>query len=101
MVIAFEIVERTLSHRTHDVRDVLFGMYVPNARLGTLLCDVIADRMDEVGLAEPHAAVNEKRVVGDAGILGHLDRRRTRELVRLAGHEAVEGKAAIQARAFD
>ena len=95
MVIALEIVERALAHRANHVRDVLFRMDVANARLGTLLGEMVADRVHEVRLSEAHAAIDEKRVVGDAWVFGDLDRCRARQLVRLPGHEAVEGKTAV------
>ena len=60
---------------------------------GLRVGELVADRLQQVGLAQAHAAVDEQRVVGDAGVLGDLDRGRARELVRLAGHEAVEGKS--------
>ena len=52
-------------------------------------------------LAQPHAAVDEKGVVGDAGILGHLERGRTSQLVRFAGDEAVERETAVEPRPLE
>ena len=57
---------------------------------------VVPDCVHQVGLAEPHPAVDEQRVVGLARRLGHGPRGRLGELVRLAHHEALEGVARIQ-----
>ena len=100
MVVALELVEGLLLVSAHHVGDVLFGMDVADARLRPPGSELIADRLDEMRLAEPHPAVDEERVVRDAGILGHLDRRGARKLICLPGHEAVEGKAAVEARAL-
>jgi hypothetical protein len=52
---------------------------------------VVADRDQQVRLAQAHAAVDEQRVVGLAGRrLGDGHRRRVREAVRRAGDERVE-----------
>ena len=67
---------------------------------GCCVEDLVADRLDQVRLAEPDAAVDKERVVRSAGVLGDLDGRRARELVRLAGDEAVECEAAVEARAL-
>jgi hypothetical protein len=65
-----------------------------------LLEHVIAHRVDEVCLAQADAAVDEQRVVRGARVLGHLERSRASELVRLAGDEAVEGELRYQARSI-
>src|SRR5699024_9486763 len=59
---------------------------------------VVADRMQQVGLAQSRAAVDEQRVVGLSG--GLRDRRRSglREAVGGTDHEGVEGVLAVQAR---
>ena len=67
------------------VRGDVEEVQLPVARL-----DVVADRVHQVGLAEPHAAVDEERVVGLDGDLGHRARGGVRELVRGADHEALE-----------
>ena len=55
-----------------------------------VVADVRADRLQEMGLAEPRAAVDEERVVGLCRRLGDGQRRRVREAVRRADHEVVE-----------
>jgi hypothetical protein len=50
---------------------------------GLALQDVIAEGLDEVRLAEAHAAVDEERIVGSR-VLGDLNPGRASELVRLA-----------------
>ena len=63
-----------------------------------MLHDVVADRVHQVRLAEPHAAVDEERVVRARRRFGDGAARGVRELVRRADDEGVEGVAGIQAR---
>ena len=58
--------------------------------------DVVADGMHEVRLAEAHPAVEEQRVVGLAGDLGHRPRGGVGELVGGAHHEALEGVLGVE-----
>ena len=52
--------------------------------------DVLPDRLQEVRLAEPGAAVDQERVVRLAGRLGDGERRRVREPVGRADDERLE-----------
>ena len=74
MVVALEIVERLALVGLDHVGHVLVGMHVAHAHAGTGRDHGIADGVDQVGLAQAHAAVQEQRVVGRAGVLGHLQR---------------------------
>ncbi|MNL12847.1 hypothetical protein D3C87_1337280 [compost metagenome] len=56
--------------------------------------------MDQVGLAQAHAAIEIERVVRLARVVGHLDRGGARQLVGLAGDEVVERQDRVQARAL-
>jgi hypothetical protein len=58
--------------------------------------DLVADRLDQVCLPEPDAAINEQGVVRSR-IVGDLHARRARELVGLAGDESGEGERRIDA----
>src|SRR6185369_15681544 len=100
VVIALELIEGLLLVSAHYVGDVLFGVAVADARLWATVGEMVADRLQQVSLAQAHPPVNEQRVVGDAGVLGDLDGGRPRELVRLTGDEAVEGKRPIEPPAF-
>ena len=100
VVVALELVEGLLLIGAHHVGDVLLGVDVPDASVGPRVGERIADRLHQVGLAQAHAAIDEQRVIGNAGVFGHLDRRSAGELVRLAGHEAVERESPVEARAL-
>jgi len=52
--------------------------------------------MHQVGFAQPHAAVDEQRVVGVAGILSHLDGGSLGELIGFALHEGLEGEILVE-----
>ena len=56
----------------------------------------MADRLHQVGLAEAGAAVNEERIVSDAGFSGHRFAGRVRKLAVGADHEALECVGGIQ-----
>src|SRR5690606_32894162 len=59
----------------------------------------VADGMHQVRLAEPHAAVDEQRVVRAARVLADLHGGRARELIALAFDEAFERERSVQAAA--
>ena len=61
--------------------------------------DVVADRVQQVRLAEPGRAVQEERVVGLAGQLGDGERRGVREAVAVADDELLERVLRVQADA--
>ena len=100
VVVALELVEGFLLVGAHHVGNVLLGVDVANARLGPMLRDLVADRLHQVRLAEAHSAVDEQGVVGNPRVFRYLERRSAGELVRLPGDKAVEGVAAVQARAL-
>ena len=100
MVIALEFVKRSLLVRPDHVGDVLFGVNVPNARLRSLLREVVADGLEQVRLAEADAAVDEKGVVGNSRIFGNLDGGRPGKLVGLTRDEAVESEPSVEPGAF-
>ena len=99
-VVALELVERLVLVGAHDVGHVGLGVDVADLRVGLALQDVVADRLDQVGLAQPHASIDEERVVRRR-VLGDLDARGTSELIGLAGHERVERERAVEARGLD
>src|SRR5688572_27557062 len=101
MVVALELVERLLLIGTHHVGDVRLGMDIADARLRPLIGKLVADRLHQVGLAQAHAAVDKQRVIGNAGVLGDLHGGGPRQLVRLAGDEAVEGERRIEPGALE
>jgi hypothetical protein len=51
-------------------------------QLRVVAVDEVADRVEQVGLAEADAAVDEERVVGPRRRLGDRQRRGVREAVR-------------------
>ena len=77
-------------------RELLDGR-VAHPQAGSEALDVVADRVQQVRLADPRRAVQEERVVGVAGQLRHRQRRRVSEAVSGADHELVEGVLRVQA----
>ena len=75
-------------------------MYIADDLVRVFLDDVIADGVDQVGLAEAGAAVDEQRVVGTAGIAANLECGGTRQIIRLADDEVVEGEIREQPGLF-
>ena len=64
--------------------------------LGVLAVDLVPDGLQQVGLAQPDAAVDEQRVPARRRRLGHHARRRVGELVGRTDHELVERVAVDQ-----
>ena len=63
---------------------------------GVEVADVVADGVQQVGLAQTGVAVDQQWVVGLAGCLGHGDGRRVREAVGRADHEGLEGVLRVE-----
>src|SRR5687767_6831220 len=61
---------------------------------------MIADRLHQMGLAQANAAIDEQRVVRNTGVFSDLNRGGARQLICLAGDEAVESEATIEAPAL-
>src|SRR6266852_7719 len=68
----------------------LFGADIGEPRRGVALLDPVADGLHQVGLAHAHPAIEEQRVVGLRGLLGHGQRGGMGELVRCPHHKRVE-----------
>ena len=94
-----ELVHRVVLQRAHHVAHEALRMHVRNARFRVAVLDQVRDGVHQVRLAEAHAAVQEQRVVGAAGIFRHLRRRGLGQLVALAFDEGGEGKVGIEPRA--
>ena len=96
-VIALEVVEGLVLISADDVGYIGLGVDVANLRIRVGVENVIADRLDQVRLAQPNAAINEQRVVRRR-MFGDLQARRASELIGLAGDESGKGKSGIEAR---
>ncbi len=99
-VVALERVEALVLVGTHHVGHELLGVDVAHLGFRVALQHLGADRLQQVRLAQARAAIDEERVVGRAGILGHLDGRGARDLVGLAVHEVGECEAGVEAVLF-
>ena len=69
---------------------------VADGQPAAVLGDVVGDRVQQVGLAEPGRAADEERVVGQARHLGDGQRGGVGEPVAVADHELVEGEARVE-----
>jgi hypothetical protein len=87
------------AHGVDEASGELLDRRVAHAQSGAVALDVVADRVEQMGLAEPRLAVQEKRVVGLGGQLRHGERSRVGEAVALADHELVEAVLRVQPRA--
>ena len=72
------------------------GGDVADLRAGPQVAHVVADRVQQVGLAESGVAVHQQRVVGLAGRLGDGDGGGVGEPVGGPDHEGLEGVARVQ-----
>ena len=78
-----ELVRDAGADREDQVVHEAFRGDVRDAHPFVLLDDAVADRLDQVSLAEPRAAVDKERIVGARGIVGDGERRRVGETIEL------------------
>ena len=79
------------------VQEVLGGDVAHAHRPGSCCAHVVADGVQEVGLAQPGVAVDEQRVVGPGRLLGHGQGGGVGEAVGLADDEGLEGVVGVEA----
>ena len=90
-----EGVQRARPDRSDElVRERLDGR-VPDNGTATEGQDVVADRVEQVRLAQARRSVKEERVVGLAGKLRDRQRRGVGEAIAVANDELVEAVARI------
>ena len=97
---AVAVLERLALAVAHAVDPVVgegLGGDVVDAELRLGPRHEVADGVQQVGLAQAHAPVDEQRVVGLGRLLGHGHGRRVGEAVGGAHHEALEGEPGLQA----
>jgi hypothetical protein len=82
--------EAVLLQRLDEFVGELLGGEVGDLGIGVVAENAVPDGMHEVGLAQAGVAVNEQRVKGLRGRLGHGERRRVGELVVGADDEVLE-----------
>src|SRR5712691_6816133 len=100
MIVEFELIERLLLVGPDDIGDVLRGVEVAHPRTRMLRKNKVADRVNQVGLSQTYAAVDEQRVVRCAGVFGDLQCGRARELIGFPGDKAIEAEFWNEARAL-
>src|SRR5439155_12454912 len=89
-------VRAAASHRLDELARELFHGDVADREPLAVELHVVADRMKEVGLAEPGPAVDEERVVGLAGLLRHGEGGPVSEAVSVADDELPERIAWVE-----
>ena len=87
------VVADGVDHLVHEP----LGRDVGELQVAIVLQHVLPDRVHQVRLAQPHAAVDEQRVVRARRRLRDRAAGRVRELIRRADDEGVEGVAGIEA----
>ena len=87
------IVAHRVDHLVHEP----LGRDVGQLHVAIVLQHVLPDRVHQMGFAEPHATVDEQRVVRARRRLGDGPRRSVRKLIRRANDEAIEGVARVEA----
>ena len=76
------------------------GRRVADGESTAVRAHVVADRVQQVGLADTGRAVEEERVVGDGRLLGHGQRRGVGEPVAVAEDELLEGELRVELVAY-
>ena len=95
-VAPLEPVLPVVADRVDELVGELLARHVAHLGAGVEAADVVADRVQQVGLAQPGVAVDEQRVVGLAGRLGHRDGGGVREPVGRADDEGLEGVLRVE-----
>src|SRR6056297_527259 len=96
-VARLESVDGRVAQRLDHLADEFFRVQVDDLEIGIALGQFMPYRVQQMGLAEPGAAVKKQREVRLAWILGDLLGRGESELVGLAEYEIVELVAVIEA----
>ena len=86
-----------VAHRLDERGGELLDRRVAHGQAVAVGLHVVADRVEEVRLAEPRLAVDEERVVGLGRHLGDGERGGVPEPVAVADDELVEGVARVEA----
>ena len=92
-----EAIDVLAVERAEEVVRERLGGGVADGRAAAVGGHVVADRVQEVRLAEAGRAADEERVVGEAGHLGDRERRGVGEAVGVADDELLEGVAGVEA----
>ena len=100
-VAALEVGRLVVADAVDEVVGELLGVHVAHPDVGVEVARVVADRVQQVGLAQPGLAVDEERVVGLGRRLGDRDRGGVGEAVARADDEGVEGVLRVQAGRLD
>ena len=96
-VIGGELVDAVMLDGLHELAVEGFGRDVPDLFPGVFGHDEVADGLQQVGLAQAHAAVDQQGIeFGSAGILGHGQGGGIGELGVAADHEFFEGVIRVQ-----
>ena len=95
-VAPLEPVLPVVADRVDELVGELLAGDVAHLGAGVEAAHVVADGVQQVGLAQPGVAVDEQRVVGLARRLGHRDGRRVGEAVGGADDEGLEGVLRVQ-----
>jgi hypothetical protein len=99
VVACLEIVERAPLVGLDHIRDELLRVDVENFRVRLVLQELVAHRVHQVGLAQAHAAVDEKRVVEVPRRARHVHRGRACHAVGRALHQRLERQGRVEPRA--
>src|SRR5580765_366202 len=100
VVITLEVI-KTLALISRDyVAHILLGMDITDPGGRIVGQHLVANGVNDMGLAKADAAVQKQRVIGHSGIVGDLGGGSARQLVGLPGDEVVESQHRIDARLF-
>ena len=95
-VALLEALDALVAERVDEVVHERLARHVAHRHVARVLHHVLRDRLEQVGLPEPGAAVDEERVVRLRRRLGDRERGRVREAVGRADHEEVERVLRVQ-----
>ena len=96
MVTLLELVESLALVGFNHIRDKLLGVDVENFGARVISQQLVADGMDQVGLAQADPAIDEQRVVELPDAAGHMHGRRPAHAIGRAFDQGLKGQCRIE-----
>ena len=93
-----EIHHLAVAQSLHETIHELFCGQIDHVQIGSFRLQFPSNRVHQVGLAQPDAAIEEERVERDRATLGHAARGGMCQFVGFAYDETVKGKSPVQRR---
>src|SRR3989338_10447237 len=95
-VLVFEIVGTASLHCIDVIHREALGGYIKDLHTTTALLEMVADGLYEMCFSPTRAAINEERIINEAGPIDECTGRGVRELVEGTHYKRLEGVARVE-----